>query len=307
MRIIIDNDFEGDPDGYFQLVQHLLSPSVEIRGIIGSHLTNGGGFSKANNTAEEACQNAKKVISLMRLPGKYKIVAGAKNGIKNIDEPQQSEGAQLIIEEAMRTDTDLPLYIVCGAGLTNIASAWLLKPEIAERLTLVWIGGPEYDGIITPPDHGPLEYNLGICIPAAQAVFNNSKIPIWQVPRNAYRQCIFSMDEMMADVAPTSEIGTYLTQLVKDEIKLNRFGNKMGEVYILGDSPLVLLTSLQTGFGQDPASSQYVIKQAPNIASDGTYRYNAKGRPIRVYTWLDTRLMFSDMVAKFKLLGKSNK
>jgi len=26
MRIIIDNDFGGDPDGLFQLVHHLLSP-----------------------------------------------------------------------------------------------------------------------------------------------------------------------------------------------------------------------------------------------------------------------------------------
>lgn len=28
MRVIIDNDFSGDPDGLFQLAHHLLSPSV---------------------------------------------------------------------------------------------------------------------------------------------------------------------------------------------------------------------------------------------------------------------------------------
>ena len=44
MRVIIDNDFGGDPDGLFELVQHLLSPSVEIRGIIGSHLKPGDGW-----------------------------------------------------------------------------------------------------------------------------------------------------------------------------------------------------------------------------------------------------------------------
>ena len=38
MRVIIDNDLGGDPDGLFQLAHHLLSPSVEIRGIIASHL-----------------------------------------------------------------------------------------------------------------------------------------------------------------------------------------------------------------------------------------------------------------------------
>jgi hypothetical protein len=37
-RIITDNDYAGDPDGLMQLAHHLLSPSVEIRGIISSHL-----------------------------------------------------------------------------------------------------------------------------------------------------------------------------------------------------------------------------------------------------------------------------
>ena len=57
MRVIIDNDFSGDPDGLFQLAHHLLSPSVEIRGIIGSHLKAGAGFgSEAKNSAKAACE-----------------------------------------------------------------------------------------------------------------------------------------------------------------------------------------------------------------------------------------------------------
>jgi hypothetical protein len=39
MRVIVDNDFSGDPDGLFQMAHLLLSPSVDIRGIIGSHLS----------------------------------------------------------------------------------------------------------------------------------------------------------------------------------------------------------------------------------------------------------------------------
>ena len=44
MRVMVDNDFGGDPDGLFQLVHQILSPSVEIRGIIGSHLKPGDFF-----------------------------------------------------------------------------------------------------------------------------------------------------------------------------------------------------------------------------------------------------------------------
>ena len=33
-RVIIDNDFSGDPDDFYQLVHHLLSPTVEIPFIV---------------------------------------------------------------------------------------------------------------------------------------------------------------------------------------------------------------------------------------------------------------------------------
>src|SRR5690606_32970865 len=59
----------------------------------------------------------------------------------------------------------------------------LLEPRIAERMTLVWIGGNEHEGLAYPPPGGmPIEYNLLIDPIAGQVVFNDSEIPLWQVP-----------------------------------------------------------------------------------------------------------------------------
>src|SRR3954469_10249411 len=69
MRILIDNDFGGDPDGLFELVHHLLSPSVEIRGIIGSHLKPGDGFDPSKETAANAKKKIEEVLGMM-YPGK---------------------------------------------------------------------------------------------------------------------------------------------------------------------------------------------------------------------------------------------
>ncbi|MDO4309997.1 MAG: hypothetical protein Q4C43_04645 [Prevotella sp.] len=41
IKVILDNDFAGDPDGLFALAQLVESPSVDIRAIIGSHLHQG--------------------------------------------------------------------------------------------------------------------------------------------------------------------------------------------------------------------------------------------------------------------------
>ena len=75
---------------------------------------------------------------------------------------------------------------------------------------------------------------------------------------------------------------------------------RLGETYVAGDSPLVLLTALQSSFEPDPSSSLYDTVPAPAIGDDGVYAARADGRPIRVYTLLDIRLMLEDFYAKLQ-------
>lgn len=309
MRVIIDNDFGGDPDGMFQLVHHLLSPSVEIRAIIGSHLRAGDGFDTSRTTATRAKQKAEEILSIMHLSGKIPVYEGSNFALENFNKPGISPASEAIIKEAMRNDSKLPLYVVCGGGLTDIASAWLTEPEIAKRLTLIWIGGPEHEGLALPPPNAmPVEYNLLIDPLAAQVIFNQSSIPIWQVPRNVYRQPIISHASMKLHIENKGPIGKYLMENIYSAVRfMEKFNLNLGEVFILGDSPLVLLTALQSSFDADPSSSQYVLKHCPNINNKGNYEENNSGRFIRVYTLLDTRLMYDDFFSKLELFAKDEK
>ena len=299
IRVIIDNDFGGDPDGLFQLVHHILSPSVEIKGIIGSqHYSNG--FYGSSGSVAFACNQVDELLRTMQLSGKIPVYEGGASGLTDVETPITSQGASAIVKEAMREDTKLPLYVVCGAGLTNIASAYLMEPKIAKRIILIWIGGPEYQGLAIPPPKGKkLEYNLGIDIKACQVIFNLSDIHIWQVPRDTYRQALFSYAELVYRIKSNGIIGKYLIDKLEDLMK--RAKRSLGEAYVLGDNPLVLLTALQSSWEVDPSSSRYVIKQSPYINELGLYEEAAKGRKIRVYTNIDTRLMLDDLVAKLAL------
>ena len=305
MRVIIDNDFAGDPDGLFQLAQEVLSPSVEIRAIIGSHLKPGDPFDSSSETATHAAQKAKDLLAVMGFKDTFNVIAGSNVPLAALDKPQVSEAAKAIVAEAMRTDVKTPLYVVCGAGLTDIASAYLLEPKIADKITLVWIGGSEYPGQIVPPNHTEMEYNLGIDPKAGQVIFNQSTIPVWQVPRATYRQALFSYAELITKIKPLGATGAYLTKelerIYKMTVSLKYY---IGETYILGDSPLVLLTALQSSFESDPSSSYYELLKTPRINDKGLYESNPTGRLIRVYTKIDSRLMFDDLVAKLSLLSK---
>jgi len=294
-RVILDNDFGGDPDGLFQLAHHLLSPSVAIRGIIGSFFPPGTNFG-ASPSAAAACAAVRELIACLEAPASFPVFPGADAGLPDARTPVVSEGAETIVREAMRDDSDLPLFVACGGGLTDIASALLLEPKIEGRLTLVWIGG------YANPAAAGSEYNLNMDVKAAQLVFNYSRIPLWQIPGEAYRQALVSHAELLRKVKPCGKTGAFLADRLEDFLKrAKKNGFELGEAYVLGDSPLVLLTALPCAFDPENSSSAYAAKPAPHITDAGAFEENPGGRTIRVYTRLDTRLLFEDFFSKLAL------
>lgn len=306
MRLLIDNDFSGDPDDLYQLAHHLLIPSAEIRGVIGSHLRDGDPFDPGPRSASNARAVAADVFARMGVTSTELLVTGAEKGLQDQATPILSEATELIIAEALREDTEQPLFYLAGGGLTDLASALLLEPQIAERMTLIWIGGAEHEGLAVPPPGAmPIEYNLLIDVVAAQVVFNESHIPIWQVPRDAYRQLLVSDAELRLRVATAGPLGRYLydeTMHVIDLVAGTQGGPSA--TYPLGDSPLVLLSALQSPFEPDPSSSHYMQMPTPMLGDDGSYLPQPEARPMRVYTQLDTRLVLEDLYLRLAEFGR---
>lgn len=305
-RVILDNDFAGDPDGLFQLAHHLLCKSLRVSLIVGSHLPQmpfSGPNAPVPNGAAAAAK-ARELIEIMRLPAPP-VVAGTDLSIPARNGWKPGAATAAIVHEAMREDTTEPLIYCVGAGLTDLALAWLAEPRIGKRLKLIWIGGREHPGLATPPP-GPdeAEFNFTIDPLAAQVIFNESDIEIWQVPRDAYRQMLFPTAEI-EELGATGPLGAHL------KAQIDKVAEVMAsipgippipptETYVLGDSPLVTLTALVTQFQPDPASSRYIAKPTPHLKADGYYEDNPAGRPMRVYTQVDAELTFRDMLAKFR-------
>jgi hypothetical protein len=307
IRVISDNDYAGDPDGLFQLAHQALSPTSVLTHVLGTPhapFVDQG----ISNLSEAAVQVAKDCLALCGR-GDVPVLVGTDQKMVDRKTPIETAAVRAIIEEAMRTDTDLPLYFTAGAGLGALASAWLIEPRIAEKLTLVWIGGHEHEGLTPVPPGAPdMEYNLSIDPIAGQVIFNDSNINIWHVPRDMYRWVMASRAELKARVLPHGPLGEYLyNSLARVSMMVQkRFNKSMGEIYVLGDSPLVLLSTLQTAFEPTPASSPWITKPCPNILDNGLYEENPNGRPIRVFTQIDNRLLLEDLYAKIELHSRGD-
>lgn len=297
MKVIMDNDFAGDPDGLFALAQLVRSTSVDVRAIIGSHLhTNENWTAKGQPSVATAVSNVHELLTRIGKKGICPVVAGSEKPLADTLSAIKNSATDLIISEAMQCTKENPLYLLCGGGLTEIASAWMIRPEIADKIVLVWIGGAEYPGFVTPPGSRGGEYNTTIDICAAQVVFNRSNLKLWQIPRNAYRQCLVSYSVLHSRLTDNS-----VTRYLLDMLNPYMGPSRRSECYVLGDSPLVLVSALQSNWERDACSSLYTMRSCPTVDDKGSYHFDAERRKIKVFDSLDTYLMFEDMYAKLSL------
>lgn len=94
----------------------LMSPSVDIRAIIGSHLKVGDGFEPSKTQADNAAQKVREVLRMMDVKKTIPVFAGSNTTMVNDSTPVKNEAVNLIIREALRTDTKLPTQSSCGSA-----------------------------------------------------------------------------------------------------------------------------------------------------------------------------------------------
>jgi len=188
-RVIIDTDAKNEADDQFAIVHALLSPSLDVRGLIAAHF----GTSRSDRSMEESREEIDLLLDLMGLEQQVRVANGAATGIPDEQTPRDSEGAQLIISESKLARREEPLFVAFLGPLTDMASAILLDPDIVNRdVVVIWIGGVGYGGVET---YAGVEFNLGNDIAAANVVYH-SGITVWQVPSNVYSQVSVSYAEL---------------------------------------------------------------------------------------------------------------
>jgi purine nucleosidase len=134
-----------------------------------------------------------------------RVFAGATDYLQDPHTPQDCAAASDLIAHAQATPPDERLYVLALGCVTNIASALLIEPSIAERIVVVWTSGF--------PSHAPHEnhsFNLEQDLHATRVLLD-SGVPLVYLPGyHVGAQLRLSLPEVEQWVRGRGAIGDYL-------------------------------------------------------------------------------------------------
>lgn len=285
IRVIIDTDAGCEADDPFAIAQALLTPKFIVRAICAEHFAEPGSMERSANVAVHVRDLIGSDVPVMR---------GHDGPIGSPSEmcPPLSEAAAFIIDEALRED-DHPLFVLCLGAITNVAEALRVRPDIARRMTVVWIGTQNAD----PEREAIREFNAGNDITAGNEVLS-SGVAMWIIPLSAYSTMNVSIAELDMRVRPCGELGRWLFQQLVDYNNSDVAAWTCGDGWSLGDCPAVAVAI-------KPDCGRFRTVSAPIIGADTVSRFDASRPTVRLYGTVDSRFTLGDLFAKLALFAQA--
>lgn len=171
--VVLDTDTYNEIDDQFALAYLLLSKEkLTTKAIYAAPFLNSRSKSPEDGM-EKSYNEILRILDFMN--EKAEVLRGAKEYLPNEETAVVSPVAEDLAERAKNYSPQNPLYVVAIGAITNIASAIILAPEIAENIVVVWLGGHARHFMDNK------EFNMRQDIAAARVVMK-SGAPFVQLP-----------------------------------------------------------------------------------------------------------------------------
>lgn len=204
LRAVLDTDTYNEIDDQFALVQAMLSPDrIALEAIYAAPFHNRRSTSPEDGM-EKSYEEILRLLDRMgRSPAGF-VFRGVRDYVGPGRQAREAEAVDDLIARARAGSPDDPLHIVAIAAISNVASALLKAPDIADRVIIVWLGGHALEW----PD--TREFNLRQDVGGAQVVFD-SGAPLVLVPcKGVTSHLLTTVPEIERHVEPHGEIGGFL-------------------------------------------------------------------------------------------------
>ena len=139
--LIIDSDAYNEIDDQFAISYAIHAPEkLRVKALYAAPFTNERSSGPADGM-EKSYQEMLKLLSLAGRKDEISVFRGSDAYLPDEHTPVISDAASDLVRRAGNYTTDKPLYVISIGAITNIASALLTDPGIADRLVVIWLGG----------------------------------------------------------------------------------------------------------------------------------------------------------------------
>lgn len=209
IRMVLDTDTYNEIDDQFAVVYSLLSPEkLDVEAIYAAPFFNRKSSGPADGM-EKSYDEIRRLLDRLNVSPENFVFKGSTEYLSNYDNPCKSDAVSDLIERVAKTDGE-SLYVVAIGAITNIASAILTKPEIVDKIVVVWLGGHALHWSNTN------EFNLKQDVMASRLVFDCG-VPLVHIPCAGVTTHLHTtVPEMKAYVKGRGRIGDYLFELFSD-------------------------------------------------------------------------------------------
>ena len=255
--VLIDTDAACEIDDLYAIALAVTAPDrFDIEGFVAAHYGDSGGPEGIRKSYEFI----ETVLEKAGVAGKYPVKMGAPPFQYSAVAPE-AEGVDFIIERAMAHDRENPLWVVSLGACTNVVAACLKRPEIAERVLVLWHGRTRW----------PVQawnFNAYNDVKAVRLLFK-SKLPLVLFDTGTYLRS--PMEESEEKLAPSGPLGAFLHQY---RYEADWYQQADKGFFDLGDVAILL----------DPSLGYSEVVDAPDVEWDMRYLpSSANGRIRRVY------------------------
>jgi purine nucleosidase len=223
VRVVIDTDAANEIDDQFALAWALGVPQrldvqavyaapfsfAHRRAALGARtLRDTRPFDPPGVGMQRSLEEIERVFGHCGVDSTGRVFAGATDYLQSAAAPQDCAAARDLIARAAATPADERLYVLALGSVTNIASALLIDPEIAQRIVVVWTSGY--------PSHAPHinhSFNLEQDMHATRHLLDCG-VPLVYLPGfHVGAQLRLSLPEVEQWVRGRGAIGDYLHHL----------------------------------------------------------------------------------------------
>ena len=323
LRLVIDSDAKNEIDDQFAIAWALRSPErFQVEAVYAAPFSHTVFQHNLGNYdypvievpevgMEQSYEEIRRIYEILQMDPTGKVFRGARTYLNKNMEPVQSEAVTDLIERGMKSSETL--YVASIGACTNVASALLQEPKLADHIVVIWLGGqPLYF------EHG-YEFNMGQDIRAAQHLFNCGVPLIWIPCMNVASLLSFSDDEARCKLNGKSRIGTYLTDILLQQfpglekavnrcrmhrtLQLKGREDQSEEYFEQFETRYVAWSrtvwdNSTIAFLKNPGWVQSTLEPSPVLQDDCTWGERKRDRhKIRVANYCQRDLIFGDLTA----------